>query len=122
MAPNVIPLHTPARRTRPTLSAATLKTAKPEAAPYEMRSDRCPGLLLRVQPTGAQTYWVQVGRGKRARLGDAKVLNLGQAEERARRVLVDPDAYFKEKHKAASIAPKLLCLHVSQRNNATLVT
>lgn len=101
MAPTII--TQPERKQRPRLTGTTLKAAKPEAAPYDMRSDRCPGLLLRVEPSGTQTYWVQVSRGKRIKLGDAKVLNLGQAEDRARRVLVDPAAYAKEKHKAATL-------------------
>jgi integrase len=93
----------PERKDRPRLTGATLRAAKPEETPYELRSERCPGLLLRVQPSGAQTYWVQVGRGKRTKLGDAKVLALDQAVDRARRVLVDPAAYAKEKHKAATL-------------------
>jgi integrase len=93
----------PERKERPRLTAATFKTAKPEDAPYELRSDRCPGLLLRVQPSGKQTFWVQVGRGRRTKLGDGKVLTMDQAVDRARRVLVDPAAYAKEKHKAATL-------------------
>lgn len=59
--------------------------------PVEVRSDRVPGLLLRVQPSGARSFYVQVARGKRVRLGSAAVLTLKQAEERARAVLLDPE-------------------------------
>lgn len=93
----------PPRAPRPRLTSASLKSARPEGSPYELRSDRCPGLLMRVETSGTMTYWVQVARSKRVRLGNAKVLTLGQAEDTARRVLVDPVAYEKEKHKAASL-------------------
>lgn len=88
---------------RPRLTATTLKNTKPEDKPFELRSDRVPGLMLRVEPTGTQTYWVQIKRNQRHKLGNAKVLTLQQAEDRARRVLVDPDAYMREKHKADSL-------------------
>jgi integrase len=91
------------RAVRPRLTGAALKAAKPEANPYELWSAAVRGLLLRVQPSGTKMYWVQVARGQRIKLGSATVLNLGQAEDRARRVLVDPAAYAKEKHKAATL-------------------
>lgn len=91
------------RTTRPRLTAASLKAAKPEAKPYELRSDNPRGLLLRVEPSGTQTFWVQTGRGQRRKLGDAKVLTLQQAADRARRVLVDPVAYEREKHASESL-------------------
>lgn len=91
------------RSQRPRLAPATLRAARSEAKPYELRSDACPGLLLRVEPGGTQTFFVQVARGKRIKLGNAKILTLAQAIDQARRVLVDPVAYTKERHKAASL-------------------
>lgn len=99
---SVVPKVEP-RALRPRLTAASLKSAKPEPTPYELRSDKCPGLLLRVEPSGTTTFWAQIMRGKRARLGNAKVMTLAQAEETARRVLVDPAAYEKEKHRASTL-------------------
>ncbi|MFC3683406.1 phage integrase [Hydrogenophaga luteola] len=88
---------------RPRLTASSLKSAQPEDKPYELGSDRSPGLLLRVEASGTQTFWVQVARGKRHKLGNARTLTLAQAEDRARRVLVDPDAFIRDKHKADSL-------------------
>lgn len=88
---------------RPRLTASSLKTAQAEDKPYELRSDRSPGLLLRVEASGTQTFWVQVTRGKRHKLGNARTLTLAQAEDRARRVLVDPQAFIREKHKSDSL-------------------
>ena len=68
-----------------------------------MRSDACPGLLARVEPSGTVSYWVQVARSKRMRLGNAKVLTLGQAIEQARRVLVDPEQFKRDKVRGASL-------------------
>ena len=50
------------------------------------------GLLLRVQPSGVRTYYVQVSRGRRVRIGAAGTFTLGQAEERAKKILLDPAA------------------------------
>jgi integrase len=60
--------------------------------PYEVRADKPHGLLLRVQPSGKRTYYVQVGRGRRIRIGPADTYTLKQAEERAKKVLLDPEA------------------------------
>lgn len=65
------------------------------AKPYEVRADNPLGLLLRVQPSGARTYYVQVGRGKRIRIGRggrAGPFTLTQARERAKQILLDPEA------------------------------
>jgi integrase len=65
----------------------TLK--KPQARPYEVRDPRLKGFLLRVQPTGAMTYYAEYARGKRCRLGPADALAPAQARERARTVLAE---------------------------------
>lgn len=107
MQTNVVTLpawQEPARTPRPRLTATTLKAAKPEESAFELRSDRCPGLLLRVEPSGTMTYWVQIGRAKRVRLGNAKVFTMAQAEDSARKVLVDPVAFEKSKLQASSLA------------------
>ena len=93
----------PARKERPRLTAASLKAAKPESSPYELRSDKVPGLVARCEPSGTMNYWVLVSRGKRIKLGSTRVLTMAQAEDTARRVLVDPEAYAKSKHKSATL-------------------
>jgi integrase len=82
---------------RPRLTAASLRAAAAESAPYDLRSDALPGLLCRVEVSGRKTFYVQVARGKRVRLGDARILTLGEAVEQARRVQVDPAAYLRAK-------------------------
>jgi integrase len=67
---------------------------KPEKA-YEVRAERPQGLLLRVQPSGLRTFYVQISRGKRIRIGPAGTYTLRQAEERAKRILLDPEAATK---------------------------
>lgn len=67
------------------------------AKPYEVRSDKKGlGLLLRVQPSGARTYYVQLGRSNRQRIGPAGLFTLTQAEERARKIFQDPAAFKKK--------------------------
>jgi site-specific recombinase XerD len=91
------------RQARPRLTPGTLKSVVPEDKPFELRSDRCPGLLLRVEPSGVRTYWVQVARGKRIKAGNARILTLTQAEDKARRILVDPNEYVRERVRGASL-------------------
>lgn len=73
------------------------------AKPYEVRSERVRGLILRVQPTGGRTFYVEVRRGKRLKLGPAGVLTLKAAEERAKKALLDPDAAIAEREQKASL-------------------
>ena len=78
---------TPARSS---IARAAQGKDKPDR-PYEVRANKPMGLLLRVQPSGRRTFYVQVTRRKRVRIGPADVLTLKQAEERAKAVLLDPD-------------------------------
>jgi site-specific recombinase XerD len=66
-------------------TTATVKRAKPKAAPYELRGPH--GLVLRVQPSGVKTFYSQYARGKRMRIGDAEVITLARAQYRAREIL-----------------------------------
>ena len=82
------------------------KTAQASDAPikaYEVRSDKTPGLLLRVEPSGNRTFYVQLGRGKRARIGKAGTFTLRQAEERAKEIIINPDAALRKKSDALSL-------------------
>ncbi len=62
------------------------------AKPYEVRAARPAGLLLRVQPSGSRTFYVQLGRAHRVRIGPAGVYTFKQAVERAHTLLKDPSA------------------------------
>lgn len=83
--------------------AKTAQATDTPAKAYEVRSDKTPGLLLRVEPSGNRTFYVQVGRGKRVRIGKAGTFTLRQAEERAKEVLINPDAALRKKSDALSL-------------------
>jgi hypothetical protein len=53
------------------------------------------GLLLRVQPSGTRTYYVQVARSQRIRIGPAGTYTLKQAEEQAKQMLFNPSSAKK---------------------------
>lgn len=76
---------------RPSIAEASVARDKP-AKPYEVRAAKPLGLLLRVQPSGVRTFYVQVGRSRRIRIGRADTLTLATARERAKKILLDPDA------------------------------
>ena len=83
--------------------AKTAQTTDTPAKAYEVRSDKTPGLLLRVEPSGTRTFYVQLGRGKRARIGRAGTFTLRQAEERAKQIIINPEAMLKKKAVALSL-------------------
>jgi integrase len=87
---------------RSTIAKAAQAKDKPEK-PYEIRSDKTMGLVLRVQPSGARTFYVQLGRGQRVRIGPAGTFTLRQAEERAKAILRDPDAALKKQTDALTL-------------------
>lgn len=52
--------------------------------PIEVRDRDLKGFILRVQPSGATSYIVQLGRGRRITLGDAAILTPAQARAKAK--------------------------------------
>jgi integrase len=85
-----------------TIAKAAVAKDKP-AKPYEVRADRPVGLLLRVQPSGLRTYYVQVSRKDRRRIGPAGTWTLEKARKRATDILLDPVATAKRRTVAASL-------------------
>ncbi|UGB39115.1 site-specific integrase [Frateuria soli] len=71
----------------------TVRTAKPEAKPYEIRDTDLKGLLLRVQPSGAKSFIVEWKRGQRRTLGRYPVMTLEGARRAARAALVEADTH-----------------------------
>jgi integrase len=63
------------------------KEARPSAKPYEIRDTRLPGFLLRVQPSGARSYYAQHGRGRRTLIGAVGVFTPDEARERCEKIL-----------------------------------
>jgi site-specific recombinase XerD len=96
MSSTPAPVVAATRTQRPKLTGQTLRSAKPESTPYDVRSEKVPGLLLRVEPSGTMTYWVQLARSKRRKLGNAKILTLDEATIKARQALADPEAYSRQ--------------------------
>ena len=64
-----------------------VKQLQPAAKPFEVRDTRTKGFLLRVQPSGAMTYYAQYARGKRISLGRADALTPDKARARAKDIL-----------------------------------
>lgn len=88
--------------TRSTIAKAAGAKDRPDK-PVEIRSEKVRGLLLRIQPSGARTFYVQVARGQRIKIGPAGTFTLQQAEERAKKILLDPDAYRKTTDAAGTL-------------------
>jgi integrase len=64
-----------------------IKQLQPSALPYEVRDTRLKGLILRVQPSGVMTFYIEWGRGKRMRLGRAEAMSADGARKRAKDIL-----------------------------------
>ncbi|MBT5039983.1 MAG: integrase family protein, partial [Rhodospirillaceae bacterium] len=54
-----------------------------------MRDTRLKGLLLRVQPSGVMTWYVEYGRGKRIGLGRVDAIKSTKARDEAKKILSD---------------------------------
>ena len=90
---------------KPDVSIAKAATNKDKPAlPYEIRDDRVPGLLLRVQPTGLRVFYVQIARGQRRKIGPAGIFTLELARESAKKVLRDPGAAAKTARAGATLS------------------
>ncbi len=71
------------------LTNSVVKQLSPESKPYEVRDTEIKGLLVRVQPTGSKTFYIEYSQGKRFRLGDAKSLTVTIARNLAREKKVE---------------------------------
>jgi len=63
------------------------KAAQPGAKPFEVWDSRLSGFVLRVQPSGARSYYVQIARGRRVAIGKVGELTPDEARERCTKVL-----------------------------------
>ncbi|WP_298829385.1 site-specific integrase [uncultured Piscinibacter sp.] len=96
-------LTTPPPHPRSSIASAAKGKDKPDK-PYEVRATQPLGLLLRVQPSGLRTYYVQIARGRRVKIGNATTYTLEQARARAKAILLNPEAHDKKSHGAATLA------------------
>lgn len=71
------------------ISSGLLSQLKPDTKPYEIRDLRLKGFLVRVQPSGVMTYYIQYGRCRRMAIGRADAITPGMAREKAKAVLAD---------------------------------
>ncbi len=71
------------------LNNTLVKQLFPDAKPYEVRDTEIKGLLVRVQPSGSKTFYIEYSQGKRFRLGDAKSLTVSIARDLARKKKVE---------------------------------
>ncbi len=71
------------------ISARLLASSQisPGPKPFEIWDRDLRGFVLRVQPTGAMSYVVQVGRGRRVTIGTVGAMTPMQARDRAEKVL-----------------------------------
>jgi integrase len=95
---------------RSSIAKAAQQKDKP-AKPYEVRAERPMGLLLRVQPSGARTFYVQIGRGQRVRIGPAGTYTLKQAEEQAKKIILNPMKATEKKTGSANNLSEYLDQH-----------
>ncbi len=75
------------------LSPAVIARAKPRATPYEVLDTQCPGLLLRVQPSGAKRFYVTWARGRRKVIGRAELHTVEAMRTKAKRILLDAEEH-----------------------------
>jgi hypothetical protein len=66
-----------------------IKSLRPQVKPFEIRDTKLKGLLLRVQPSGILTYYVEYKRGSREKLGRADTITPIEARDIARLKLAD---------------------------------
>ena len=70
------------RRSKTVITEKLVKSAKPkEGQPYDIRDRDLKGFILRVEPTGRKLFYCSWARGKRSRIGDAKITTLTRARE-----------------------------------------
>jgi integrase len=102
---------TPARKLK--LSEFVVKRQHPEAKPYQIWDSQQHGLVLRVQPTGARSWYcvyTRHGRSRWLRLGDVNAIALADARVLAAKTMLlvaegkDPAADKKAERSAGTFA------------------
>lgn len=74
---------------RTVLTQAVIEKLPVPVKVEEYRDMRLKGLVLRVNPSGVQSFYCEYARGKRVWLGRADALGLAEARESARAILAD---------------------------------
>lgn len=63
------------------------KEARPRSKPFEIYDSRMSGFMVRIQPSGARSYYARFGRSRRVVLGNVDSLPPQEARERCQKVL-----------------------------------
>ena len=103
-------------------------TLKPEAARFEVHDLRCPGMSLRVSPTGRKTFGIKFRFGleqKRIKLGIYPRITLATAREKAIDLLrqvdegIDPTKRRRSPDmKVENVCSEFIRLHAQPRNKS----
>ncbi|HEX6993723.1 MAG TPA: tyrosine-type recombinase/integrase [Gammaproteobacteria bacterium] len=75
------------RRASRKLTRELVASLTPKATAYEVRDAELKGFLVRVEKSGTMTYYVEIARGKRLKVGRAAHLKPHIARDRAERIL-----------------------------------
>ena len=70
----------------------TIRSSKPKDHRFEIRDATLPGFMLRVSPTGTKSFYVQLKRGIKRKIGNAAVMTLTRARRLALNMLQRHDA------------------------------
>ncbi len=111
MAATLTEKSIPKAKPKANLTEKSIPKAKPKAEPYEI-ADRgskhsIKGLILRIQPSGSKTWYAQIERGMRERIGDGTVITLAEARVKAK-AIIGKGAAGHEQKKAESKQKKIL--------------
>jgi len=69
------------------ITSREVNSIHPKDKPFEIRDTRLKGLLLRVQPSGVTTYYVEYKRGKRVKIGRGDAISPDEARDLAKNIL-----------------------------------
>src|ERR1051326_2736661 len=74
---------------RALVSSSLVERLLPQSKPYEVRDTRLSGFVVRVQPTGLISYYIEFQRGRRMAIGPASRITASLARDRAKAILAD---------------------------------
>jgi integrase len=66
----------------------TVRNARPKDQRYEIRDSLLRGFMLRVNPSGTKSWYIQLDRNRKQKIADAAVLTASVARYRAKDILV----------------------------------
>ena len=72
-----------------TITNELLNSVEIKKVRYEIRDDRLPGFVLRVNPSGKLIYICEFGRGKKITIGRSEHMTPAQARQKAKDLLAD---------------------------------